>query len=404
MKKRHGFVFIMTLFMLFAVFSLGSNAAVLSPALDVIAGAHSIDIPVLSGSSVNFSKEYFKNELQSEFIGKIVIEKTVNEDFGGLFLDGKALDVGSEIPASSLEKLEFVPVCTKKSTDGFSLTVSSFGIDYKVNCNIHILERLNFAPVCLKNGEIATFSGVCTYGTLEGFDPEGDELTFEIVSSPKKGSLTLIDAKKGKYVYSPNMNAYGKDSFEYTVKDEYGNRSEPSVVSVSLMELDDELIYSDMELEPWAYSAGVLADAGVFTGERIGGELVFSPNKPFTMEEFLNVAINYSGVNGGKTENGADFLYTDYAEDMGLLTWATAPDTVPTVSEAARIIEKLIGDHFPEDEYVFAPTEPVFGENGAYDRLCQQYPAILTDGLSGNDPLTRSGAASLIVKCISVKK
>ena len=58
--------------------------------------------------------------------------------------------------------------------------------------------------------EIRTYRGIPYLGQLEAADPDGGELTFAIVTQPKKGTVTVEGAN---FTYTPKENAAGGDSF-----------------------------------------------------------------------------------------------------------------------------------------------------------------------------------------------
>ena len=391
------FTFVLT----FMILSISSNAASFSPALEVISHNMQMDVSVISGNTLSLSEEIFKKELGTSFINKAQILSLPAEDFGILVCDEKTLSVGDSLSPSQLDSLSFIPTEINKSSNEICLKVSSCGIDYTVSCRIHILDRLNFSPVTNQENEaLEVFSGVCSWGILSGFDPEGDEVCFEICSYPKKGTLTLTDSKKGKYVYFPRKNAEGRDSFEYTVKDEYGGRSAVCRVDINLNSDDEDIIYSDLTLDPSAHSAAVLSKLGIFKGEQFGGDYTFSPQKTMVTEDFLRIALTYLGISPTPSEQLCDHPFTQCAVNLGVLPSELDPEAVPLLCDASSIIEKLIHRHTNEDEYVFAPSDD---PSGALNRLCNAYPTLFIDISLSNSPLTRSNAASLVVNCLSAK-
>mgnify|MGYP002452963592 FL=1 len=66
------------------------------------------------------------------------------------------------------------------------------------------------APVA-ENFEFETYRGVSFGGRLAAVDPEGDAVSFEITTQPKKGSIELSD--DGSFVYSPIDGKRGRDYF-----------------------------------------------------------------------------------------------------------------------------------------------------------------------------------------------
>jgi predicted carbohydrate-binding protein with CBM5 and CBM33 domain len=82
--------------------------------------------------------------------------------------------------------------------------------------------------------------------TLEGSDSDGTIESYTIVSEPTQGELTGSD---NSYVYTPNSDYYGTDSFEYSVTDNDGLVSETATVSITINNTGNsaptaDLIYS----------------------------------------------------------------------------------------------------------------------------------------------------------------
>ncbi len=46
-------------------------------------------------------------------------------------------------------------------------------------------------------------------------DPDGDDLTFTVITGPSNGTLTAFDPATGTYTYTPNNNFVGEDSYTY---------------------------------------------------------------------------------------------------------------------------------------------------------------------------------------------
>jgi hypothetical protein len=72
--------------------------------------------------------------------------------------------------------------------------------------------------------------------TLTGSDPEGDPLTFEVVTGPASGSLgaiTPVNATTAQIQYTPNSTFVGDDSFTFRVNDGSSN-SAPATISITV--------------------------------------------------------------------------------------------------------------------------------------------------------------------------
>jgi VCBS repeat-containing protein len=69
------------------------------------------------------------------------------------------------------------------------------------------------------NGTLTTNENTAASGTLKATDPDGDPLTFSIVTKPSHGSVTINDVNSGAYTYTPNHNYSGSDSFTFKAND-----------------------------------------------------------------------------------------------------------------------------------------------------------------------------------------
>ncbi|MFH1725517.1 MAG: Ig-like domain-containing protein [Elusimicrobiota bacterium] len=73
-----------------------------------------------------------------------------------------------------------------------------------------------------QQADAATDKGVPVTITLRGFDPDGDALTFQIMSYPAGGSLsgvTQLTPASAQVTYTPNSGFSGQDSFSFKVND-----------------------------------------------------------------------------------------------------------------------------------------------------------------------------------------
>lgn len=82
--------------------------------------------------------------------------------------------------------------------------------------------------------------------TLTGSDPDGDELTFEIVTPPSKGTL---QGAGSSWTYVPDENADGPDEFTFRADDgaELSPFSEPARVTVDIAPVNDAPVAGDAE-------------------------------------------------------------------------------------------------------------------------------------------------------------
>jgi len=86
-------------------------------------------------------------------------------------------------------------------------------------------------PPTAADDSVTTSQDTAISITLIGNDPDGDELSFEIVSLPAHGELGDLSA--GIVLYSPNLDYTGEDSFTFTAADA-SSSSAPATVSISV--------------------------------------------------------------------------------------------------------------------------------------------------------------------------
>lgn len=155
-----------------------------------------------------------------------------------------------------------------------------------------VISRGNSAPVA-ENICLETFMGVAVSGKMKALDPEGESVTFEITSQPKKGAVSIGD--DGAFTYSPNAGKKGVDSFTYTAADSSGNVSGSARVTIKLLKQRSAVSYEDMDGSDAHYAALALNEKGVMTGECIAGSYFFRPEKNVTAGEFLAMCVKASG-------------------------------------------------------------------------------------------------------------
>lgn len=205
-------------------------------------------------------------------------------------------------------------------------------------------EPVNYAPVA-ENLNYTTYKGVTLFGEFAAIDPEGELVSFRIVTQPAKGDVTVAD---NRFRYVPNSKKKGKDSFTYVALDASGNASQEATVSVIIEKQSTDVMYSDMNGNPAEYSALRLAEEGIFVGEKLGDLYNFNPNATVSRSEFLAMCAKVSGM-----EPITDVTSTGFADDAIIPTWVK-----PYVSAALMggMINGYSGDG---GAAVFAAIQPI---------------------------------------------
>ncbi|MDX2470680.1 MAG: D-alanyl-D-alanine carboxypeptidase [SAR324 cluster bacterium] len=99
---------------------------------------------------------------------------------------------------------------------------------------------------------------------LQGEDAESDEITFEVVSEPKHGTLRFVE---GKLQYQPLKDYLGSDFFHYIAKDKQ-SPSAVAQVKIQVLPLDaDQVVISQLNQ--------IITEGGVMVGSLANPEFIF---------------------------------------------------------------------------------------------------------------------------------
>ena len=271
----------------------------------------------------------------------------------------------------------------------------------------------NSAPEA-QNLEFETCRGVSFGGQLSAVDPDGDTLTYSIITQPVKGSVDL--QKDGKFVYTPDSGRKGKDYFGYKASDNQGNISQEGTVIIKIGR-KAAVTYSDMSGSPDYLNAVMLAQNGIFTGAKVGETYLFEPDRQVSRGEFLSMCMELSGV---KALEGV--VSTGFTDDADIPSWEKASVSTAlmngyvqgytenglavfgsqrtiTMAEASVMLNKTAG---------FADV--ACPENGTAPTWAAQSVAnlssvsVISDGDQLSDQLTRAQAAEMLVSALTAMK
>lgn len=281
----------------------------------------------LTDQVISFSEEDFQVS-GGAVLTSIVIDTLPDPAAGLLTIGGQAVPQDCEIAMSAVDGLRFTPLATPMlSATEFTFTpVFSGGLTGDaVTVGLFLLTHDNAAPVA-EDLALSTYKNVEVQGTFAAVDPDGDILTFKLVSKPARGSVTLAEDGTGAFTYTPYENKTGKDAFTYVAVDTVGNTSSPATVSVKIEKQKTKVTYSDMTGVEGHREALHLAEAGLLIGEQMGKEYLFHPEEAMSRAEFTALAMAVADK-----EVSPSALRTGFADDDAISTWAK-----PYVSSALR--------------------------------------------------------------------
>ncbi len=270
-------------------------------------------------------------------------------------------------------------------------------------------EPSSYAPIA-EHIELKTYLGVAISGEFQAVSSDNGDLVFAVVTQPKKGDLVVNGSS---FTYTPYDGKKGSDSFTYTATDVSGNTSEPATVSIEIEKRSSKISYTDMDGHTSNYAALRLADAGVFTGEQIGGNYYFRPEQIVTRGEFLTMCLNASG-----TDILPNITRTGFSDDSDIPMWekpyvSTAllagiirgyptsggslvfsSSSPVTYAEAAVVLDSIleIAD-IPISGFVDEQAVPTW----AYQATANLSSCdIMSGSTTGSSQLTRADAADLL--------
>ena len=175
-------------------------------------------------------------------------------------------------------------------------------------------EPVEGAPVA-RDVEISTYRDIPYEAQFLASDSEGDDMTYAVVQQPKKGTVTIDGVN---FTYTPNKGAVGGDSFTYTATDSGGNVSLPATVTVTIEKTRSGVTYADTQNSTAAAAAQHLAEAGIFTGAKIGDQYYFQPDAEVSRSEFLAMVMETAG------REVTPVTMTGFCDDESIPTWAKA--------------------------------------------------------------------------------
>jgi hypothetical protein len=135
------------------------------------------------------------------------------------------------ITDSSSGTYTYSPKVNYSGSDSFTFT-SSDGMLSDTSKVLITVPAVNDAPLAY-DLEIGTYEDTEYSGSVSGFDVENDMLTYNILTNPSNGTVSIKNSTLGTFTYSPTINYNGDDSFTFTIND--SNYSDTATVSIRII-------------------------------------------------------------------------------------------------------------------------------------------------------------------------
>ena len=191
--------------------------------------------------------------------------------------------------------------------------------------------------------EVRTYRGIPVQGQFLASDSEGEDMTFTLVEEPRKGTVTIQGAD---FTYTPDEGVTGGDSFTYAATDSAGHISQPATVTVTIEKTKSGVTYADTEGSSAAAAAQHLAEAGIFTGTKIGDQYYLQPDAEVSRSEFLAMVMETAG------REVTPVTMTGFCDDASIPTWAKA-------YAAAGVTDGIVQGKTTAEGAAFRGEEPI---------------------------------------------
>lgn len=266
-------------------------------------------------------------------------------------------------------------------------------------------------PPKAEDGDFETYKNVANNGKLNVQGGAEGKLTYQLVKEPKRGTVTI--AEDGTFLYTPNKNKVGKDSFTYTVTDSAGNTSNEATITVKIAKPTDAAAYADLDGDYDQFEAMWLQTSGLFSGKELAGQLCFEPDAEITRGDFLVMVMKLAGIEPDDAQTTSGFSDENYAPvwmqpylsaalRCGIVNGTSSqegllfrPNEAITCAEASVIIQNVLALPQPETTAVFADDTliPTWAQSSV-QTLSEA--GLVLDCSDYTRPLTRREAANVL--------
>ena len=131
----------------------------------------------------------------------------------------------------------YTPATNYSGSDSFTFTASDGELTSEpATVSITITAQPNRAPTATPQPSVTTPEDTTKAIVLSGTDPDGNTLSYAIVSGPSHGTLTTIAGQN--VTYTPTANYNGADSFTFKANDG-GLDSAPATVQITVTPVND---------------------------------------------------------------------------------------------------------------------------------------------------------------------
>ena len=324
---------------------------------------------------------------------------------------------------------EYTPEAGFSGEDSFTYVTSDGQSESSSTLVAIAVEAINDAPVPTADAYSVAEDGVLTIDSESGVlandtDADGDALSATIIDEPAHGAVTL--AEDGSFVYTPESDFSGEDSFTYVAGDGQAE-SEGTTVAISVeaandapVSAADAYVTSEDAVLTVDATGGVLAndtdaDADALTASVVDepshgivtlaedGSFVYTPEADFSGEDSFTYLASDGEANGELTVVTVTVEAVNDAPQSAADAYSTSKDDSLTVDASEGVLANdsdVEGDALSA-QLVNSPSHGtvVLAEDGSFEYTPE-------DGFSGTDTftyVTSDGQAESEASTVSVE-
>lgn len=298
-----------------------------------------------------YNQEYCFSEQDFEEAAGIFIRSVPEEEIGVFCLGSRCIRPGDVLDGRRLAELRLIPSARENATAVLTYCpIYDGSLGEEAQLTVKIRSGKNEAPKA-ENMELETYKNIANNGKLSAVDPEGATVEFSLVEKPRLGKVEL--KADGSFLYIPEKNKVGDDSFTFTARDEAGNESQPGTVKIRILKPSQAKTFADMEGSTSEFEAMWASNMELTGGMEIAGNSCFRPDAPVTRGEFLAMVMELTDQTVDEKLTTTTFLDGEEA----------APWLRPYMAAAVR--KGIIRGEIQEEGLVFRPNDPIKGREAA---------------------------------------
>lgn len=338
--------------------------AVLTPAMEHLTEGATVIRTAAPGETICLTDADIQKALGVVSYPSLTIVALPSPTVGILRLAGARVAAGQTVSRTMVPYLTFTPATPFVTEASFTFRAGNLSGGAALTCLMRFDATDNHAPT-LSSADTPVFwqtrRNVSVFGTLAGYDQDGDALEYLIMTYPRHGTLFVTGSATGDFRYTPTAGYTGTDTFTYIIRDEHGAYSAPATVRIQVDKKTMDLDFDGLDDTAGGFAA-VMVAAGIMDADATSAGLDFHGEACMTRAGFLVAAMKTLGY--APDRQGAEILFDDRgeipvvlrgyfsaAERAGYLVGEVKdgrllcrPNDTVTVGEAYRLLARMTGE------------------------------------------------------------